>query len=112
MDNVLVEGIFQSLECNDDLTREFIAQVIADIQLFDKKQQDYGSRNISDWGEFGVLVRVNDKVARLKNLHSVSGGIDVHKMPANESLDDSWADLSVYGVIARMVRAGKWPNDS
>ena len=67
-----------------------------------KKQRDYGPGNISDFGELGVLVRANDKMARLKNLHKA--GI----APSNESVEDSWLDLANYAVIALMLRRGIW----
>ena len=78
---------------------------LEDIVTFDRKQHDYGSRNIGDFGEAGVLVRANDKMARLKNL---SGKAEA---PTNESIEDSWKDLSVYGIIARLCRAGVWPKE-
>jgi hypothetical protein len=71
--------------------------------LLISKQRDYGSGNILDFGDFGVLVRANDKVARLKNLYIYNG-----ERPRNESLDDSWVDLANYAVIAMMVRRGYW----
>lgn len=64
------------------------------------KQKDYGPGNIMSFGELGVLVRANDKLERLKNLNK-SG-----KTPNNESVDDSWKDLSNYGIIALMLRRG------
>jgi hypothetical protein len=97
----LIDEIVQALLVHEPMTREFIAVVLKDICKFDEKQHDYGSRNISEFGELGVLVRANDKMARLKNLQD--------KPAANEPIEDSWQDLSVYGVIARLVRAGTWP---
>lgn len=72
------------------------------VKLIDKKQLDYGPGNISAFGELGLLVRCNDKIERMKNLHSK--GLS----PKNESMDDSWRDLANYAVIALIVRAGKW----
>ena len=100
----LSQVIFQDLQCTEPLTVEFIQQVLESITLFDKKQHDYGNANISAFGEKGVLVRANDKMARLINL-SKEG-----EKANNESLDDSWRDLSIYGTIALMVRQGVWPN--
>lgn len=97
--------IFSELECTEGLTRDFIEKVLEDIKTFDSKQRDYGSKNISEFGEYGVLIRANDKIARLKNLlnnHSIAE-------PSNESIEDSWRDLSVYGIIARLCRKGVWP---
>lgn len=62
------------------------------------KQHDYGKSNILDFGELGVIVRVNDKIARLKNLNSK--GI----IPKNESVDDTWLDIAGYAIIAMMLR--------
>lgn len=68
-----------------------------------KKQRDYGPGNIDGFGELGVLVRATDKQARLRNLlYDNPGG------PSNETLDDTWLDLSCYGLIALMVRRGIW----
>ena len=66
------------------------------------KQHDYGPGNIMDFGDFGVLVRANDKMARLRNLYK-SG-----EAPRHESVDDTWLDLANYAVIAMMVRRGYW----
>ena len=72
--------------------------------LLDSKQQDYGSRNISDFGELGVLVRINDKVQRLRNLLS-------KKITKHEPLLDTWQDISNYGLIGQMLNEGIWPNE-
>jgi hypothetical protein len=69
-------------------------------ELMISKQKDYGSKNIMEFGEYGVLVRANDKMARLKNL------LQAGKEPNNESVEDSWLDLANYAVIALMVRRG------
>ena len=100
----LSQVIFQDLQCTEPLTVEFIQQVLESITLFDKKQHDYGNANIAAFGEKGVLVRANDKMARLINLSKEDERVN------NESLDDSWRDLSIYGTIALMVRQGMWPN--
>ena len=100
----LIDLIMEECKCTEPITRSFIEEVLGDIALFDRKQRDYGSQNIADFGVFGVLVRANDKIARLKNLGT--------KLATNEAVEDSWRDLSVYGVIARLVRSGKWEKSS
>jgi hypothetical protein len=97
------EQVFAELGCTEALTRAYIEIALSDIATFDRKQHDYGPDNIAAFGERGVVVRMNDKMARLRNL--VWGG----KLASNEAVEDSYADLSVYGVIARMCRAGVWP---
>jgi len=79
----------------EDAMRDKLNQI---GELIIKKQRDYGKSNINDFGEFGVIVRLNDKVARLKNLYK-SG-----KEPANESIDDTWIDVVGYGIIGCMLR--------
>jgi hypothetical protein len=104
----LSQVIFQDLQCTEPLTIEFIQQVLENVRLFDKKQHDYGNANIAAFGEKGVLVRANDKMARLINLSRTCCLVD--EKANYESLDDSWRDLSIYGTIALMVRQGVWPN--
>ena len=99
----LIDDVIISLGLTESLSREYIRIALSDIALFDRKQHDYGSENIASFGEFGVLVRSNDKIARLRHLYN-----SVYPV-ANESVEDSWCDQSVYGVIARMCRAGTWP---
>lgn len=77
----------------DDVVKELRELII-------RKQRDYGHENILTFGQFGVLVRANDKVARLKNLYEKG------KQPANESVRDSWRDLANYAIIALMLMDG------
>jgi hypothetical protein len=70
------------------------------------KQKDYGPRNILDCGEIGVLIRANDKLARLRNLYGITDGTFTRKVSLNESMDDSWTDLANYAIIAKMLRRG------
>ena len=78
-------------------------------ELFAKKQHDYGPGNISMGGNkelslLALAIRMNDKVQRLLNiLHNNKGEIAVE-----ESLKDTFQDLSVYGVIAQIVSNDKW----
>jgi hypothetical protein len=66
------------------------------------KQKDYGPANIAGFGEIGVLIRLNDKFQRLKNL--LTSG----KSPKNESVEDTWIDLLNYSVIGLAVHRGWW----
>lgn len=91
-------------ETTDDqfrLTVEAIATELVDLLC--RKQQDYGPGNIAAFGERGVIVRMNDKMERLKRLVWES------KAPANEAVEDSYKDLANYSLIALMVRRGVWP---
>ena len=95
-------NIHKFLECTEDCTFEIIDIFLDDIKLFDQKQRDYGRLNIAKFGQIGVLVRASDKIERLTNL------IQSARVPSNESVEDSWQDLSVYGAIARVINKGSW----
>ena len=83
-------------------------------EVFCKKQMDYGPSNISMGTGIGksvniklastaLVIRINDKVQRLLNL-VVTNDRDAQ----NEPVEDAFGDLSVYGIIAQIVRNGKW----
>jgi len=107
---LLIDQIYKQLDCKEEQTKEIIKHFLSDIQLFDKKQGDYGPHNISKFGTLGVLVRSSDKIERLINLYSKSTLKETTPIPRNtdESVVDSWADLSVYGAIARTIVNNKW----
>jgi hypothetical protein len=73
-------------------------------ELHDKKQSDYGKdedpfanvRSSEEWGTdawIGAMIRLNDKVTRLKSLAS-KGYLN------NEAAIDSFMDIAVYALIA------------
>jgi len=99
----IVQKLFEELKCTEEQTLEIISLVLEDIRLFDKKQHDYGSQNIAKFGTFGVLVRSSDKIERL--IHLNHKGDDPY---VDESVNETWQDLSVYGMIARVVNNSDW----
>lgn len=96
------------------LTEEFKRIQEQQYVTFCRKHHDYGLGNIS-MGEdvttpegqkiplIGLVVRMRDKIERLKNLL-----IRRDTEPQNESVEDTFKDLSVYGIIAELIRRGKW----
>ena len=75
--------------------------------MHDVKQSDYGSDNdpfanvraTEEWGIpawVGAMIRLNDKVARLKSLAS-KGSLN------NEAATDSFMDIAVYALIAHVL---------
>ena len=83
-------------------------------EIFCSKQKNYGPGNISVGTELktaddiklsltGLWFRLNDKINRLKQLVIFN-----HKDVVNESITDTFQDLSVYGIIAQLVLNGKW----
>lgn len=95
------EMMYIELGIMTDCGREAFKIACENVKLMDRKQMDYGSGNISAFGEFGVLVRMNDKLERLKHLNKMPN-------PKNESIEDSYMDLSNYAIIAMMIRRNIW----
>lgn len=67
-------------------------------QLLIEKRHDYGASNLSDDGEYGIVVREGDKISRLRNLLLSQG------TPNFESLEDTWLDVVGYGLLGLMMR--------
>lgn len=80
---------------------------LANVQLLDRKQQDYGSKNISVFGTHGVLVRMTDKFERLKTLFTKRR----KRSPRNESILDTFQDIANYSTIALMLETSQWPDE-
>ena len=101
-------------EMYPEMTDEFKAIMFTQYELFCKKQLNYGPSNISVGTQLqtqddvrlsltGLWFRMNDKIQRLKQL-VVLGYSD----KVGESINDTYQDLSVYGIIAQIVKNGKW----
>ena len=112
----------------------YIEQVMAMYRLHLKKNHDYSPSNILGTGGKGIVTRIWDKTVRLMNLLGFSVVIQERKLnfkqrlyalftgkiqyytieqreikqPKNESIDDTFIDLSSYGIIGMLERAGKW----
>lgn len=81
------------------LTEHSIQTIIDDLEeLIIKKQKDYGKGNIMIFEHVGIMVRVSDKIERLKNL--LKSGMP----PQNESINDSYRDIINYALIGIMVQ--------
>jgi len=81
--------------------------------LFAKKHLDYGMSNVAAGTQLaneeekqfaltGLFFRLNDKVSRWKNL------IINKRNAQNETLIDTYQDITNYGIIAQLVEKGMW----
>ena len=97
-----------------ETAKEFQKIQFEQYETFCKKQMDYGPSNISMGTGVGeamniklattaLVIRINDKVQRLLNLV-----VSNDREAQNEPVEDAFKDLSVYGIIAQIVRNGKW----
>jgi hypothetical protein len=97
-----------------EMTDEFKRIMFTQYELFCLKQSNYGPGNIAVGTSLeteddkklsltGLWFRINDKIQRLKQL-VVLGKEDA----VGEAIEDTFQDLSVYGIIAQIVSNGKW----
>ena len=98
-----------------DIYKEYLLISNEQFDLFAKKMLDYGKGNISvgtnlDTPEeekvalTGLWFRMNDKIQRLKQLVLLNEEAKVK----TESVKDTFQDLSIYGIIAQIVKNKKW----
>lgn len=96
------------------MTQEFQNICAEMYETFCHKQMNYGPSNIAvgtllttpeevKLSLTGIWFRMQDKMNRLKQL-VLLGIQDV----VGESVQDTYQDLSVYGIIAQIVSRGKW----
>ena len=91
---------------------------IADEQfeLFSKKHLDYGMGNVSagtqlankeeeDFAMTGLWYRLSDKINRWKNM-IISG-----RKTQNETLIDTFQDITNYGIISQIVYKDLWKDN-
>ena len=103
--------------CEDnypELTKEYKEIMMKQYVLFCKKHRNYGTGNINVGTNLetdkdvklaltGLWFRLNDKIQRLKNL-VIIGEPDT----VGESIEDTFQDLSVYGIISQIVQKKKF----
>jgi len=86
------------------------------FELFAKKHLDYGMHNVSagtnletpqevEFAMTGLFYRMQDKINRWKNM-IISG-----RKAQNETIIDTFQDVTNYGIIAQLVSEGKWKRD-
>ena len=96
------------------MTKEFKRLQHEQYVLFLHKQHDYGPGNISvgtmlqtpeeiKLSLTGLWFRMNDKIQRLKTLL-----MNDRESAVDEPLEDAYLDVSNYGIMATIVKNGKW----
>ena len=97
------------------MTAEFRRIQRVQYELFLHKLHDYGPGNISVGSQLktkeevnlsliGLWFRMNDKIQRLKTL--LMGGKE--SAVNGEPMEDAFLDVSNYGIMATIVKNGKW----
>ena len=115
VENTEIHPIVDQMEVEwPEMTKEFKRLQREQYELFCKKQHDYGPGNISVGTTLqtdeeihlsltGLWFRLNDKIQRLKTL-LLSG----RETAVGEPLEDAYLDVSNYGIMATIVKNGKW----
>lgn len=82
------------MEANGNNFEEILNEVVNNVEkLLLKKNNDYGSKNLLTFGNLGILVRMSDKLERLKNY--VLGGAEL----TTDTLEDTLQDIAGYAVM-------------
>jgi hypothetical protein len=108
------ENVRLTEEMYPEMVKEYWKIIYEQFELFCAKNMNYGPGNIAvgttlstpddvKLSLIGLFFRMNDKIQRLKQM-VVLGAKDV----VGESVQDTYQDLSVYGVIAQLVSRDKW----
>lgn len=80
-----------------------LQNVLKEIEaLLKRKNEMYGDENITKIGQEGIIVRLDEKLERLKHLSKV------RKDPPEETIEDTWKDIVGYGIIGIMLKRKKW----
>ena len=106
--------IQQTEESYPQMTEEFWKICHEQYETFCLKNSNYGTGNVAVGTSLttqddvqlsltGLFFRINDKVQRFKQLVVLG-----KKDNVGEAIDDTFQDLSVYGIIAQLVKRGKW----
>jgi hypothetical protein len=111
VDNEAVEWCEKSYP---ELCDEYKKIMMEQYVMFCKKHRNYGTGNINVGTNLetdndvklsltGLWFRLNDKIQRLKQL-VVLGEPDT----VGESIQDTFQDMSIYGIIAQLVQQKKF----
>ena len=90
-----------------ETAEEFLKVMGEAYTIWCNKHESYGTFNISIMGLKGVFVRMFDKMMRLYRLIWLNRDNNL----ADEKLEDTLLDLSVYGLIAILIIRNKWPKN-
>ena len=118
LENIKEQTLNNSKITTDDVI-EAIDDIISDckdnsMDFTFEDEDDYGPGNISVGTQLqtpeevnlsltGLWFRMNDKIQRLKTL--LMGNKD---SAVDEPLEDAYLDVSNYGIMATIVKNGKW----
>lgn len=87
----------------DKMNKKELKKIIKEIEkLLIEKNKMYGDENIIKIGKEGIIIRITEKIERLKYL--LKNKKDFEKEPR----EDSWKDIAGYSIIGLMLERDKW----
>ena len=121
MDSVIRDIGEKYPECIDELLQNFDKA----YKLWCRKQSDYGDGNIKLGldisstkpttnthdlllAQLGIVIRMNDKIQRLLNIHKKSIFNGEELSVSDESIDDTCIDLMNYANMLIVLKNDKW----
>ena len=121
MDSVIRDIEEKYPECIDELLQNFDKA----YKLLCRKQSDYGHGNIKLGldisstkpttnthdlllAQLGIVIRMNDKIQRLLNIHKKSIFNGEELSVSDESIDDTCIDLMNYANMLIVLKNDKW----
>lgn len=79
-------------------------KILKEIEkLLIEKSKTYGDTNIEKIGREGVIIRIEEKVERLKNMLK-------NNIEDKETREDNWKDIAGYAIIGTMLERNKFFN--
>ncbi|MBI2046889.1 DUF1599 domain-containing protein [Candidatus Pacearchaeota archaeon] len=85
------------------MNNEELNKICKEIEeLLKRKNEMYGDENIVKIGKEGIIVRLTEKIERLKHL------LEKKINPAEETIEDTWNDIIGYGIIGLMLQRERW----
>lgn len=71
-------------------------------KLLRKKNEMYGDGNVDMMGKEGVVLRISEKIERLKHFFKTKNDSN------EEPVEDAWKDIAGFGIIGLMLERNKW----
>lgn len=88
-----------------ELERVMAERLAATFAIWKQRQAKYGSDNIARRGPAGIMVRMDDKLARLDRVFSGQATGE----QADETVADTCMDVANYALMALVCHEGLWP---
>lgn len=106
------QKLILALGLTTELAQAVVPVLIRNLITLESKQKDYGPHNLIKFGEYGVVVRMGDKMERIINLSKKQRqayGNTTEMYACNEPMADSFLDMANYSLIGYVMQTGVWP---